>query len=107
MNFSYKDAAPKTVLQGLCCGLPVFYANSGGLRELVGKCGVGMPDGDYENKFEERCPVLDPVDMMEKWESFKSKYNELRELTLVRENENNFRIMLKRYFAQIKRLVNL
>lgn len=106
LNFSYKDAAPKTVLQGLCCGLPVFYANSGGLRELVGECGVGVVDGDYKNRFEERCPALDLDDMMAKWATFKSMYNELRKLTSMRDNENKFRVMLEQYFGQIKRLVN-
>ena len=105
LNFSYKDAAPKTVLQGLCCGLPVFYANSGGLQELVGECGVGISDGDYKNRFEERCPMLDLDDVMEMWAVFKSSCRKLQELTSVRDNEDKFRVMLEQYFGQIKRLV--
>lgn len=40
INVSYRDAAPKTVCQAVQCRLPVIYANSGGVGELVD---VGIP----------------------------------------------------------------
>ena len=44
VNLSYRDAAPKVVMEAVCCGLPVLYADSGGTRELCGDCGVGIQD---------------------------------------------------------------
>lgn len=39
----HNDPCPNTVLEALACGLPVLYSNSGGVAELVGPCGVGLP----------------------------------------------------------------
>ncbi len=51
---AFRDAAPKTVAQGAACGLPVFYANSGGVPELVD---VGYGYSDYnEHRFYEVVP---------------------------------------------------
>lgn len=55
INLSYKDACPKTVIQAIQCGLPVLYANSGGVKEMVGDFGFGVSDiVDY--KFENKIP---------------------------------------------------
>jgi glycosyltransferase involved in cell wall biosynthesis len=35
INASYRDAAPKTMAEGICSGLPVFWLDSGGCTELA------------------------------------------------------------------------
>ncbi|MCK9542100.1 MAG: glycosyltransferase [Novosphingobium sp.] len=57
INVSYKDACPKTVSQAVACGLPVLYANSGGVPEQV-KYGMDF----YEKGligFEDNIPKLE------------------------------------------------
>ena len=45
VNMSFRDAAPKVVAEALSCGLPVLYANSGGVPELIPSgCGIGIDD---------------------------------------------------------------
>lgn len=44
LNFSINDACPKVVAQAICTGLPVLYLDSGGVSEMVGNCGIGVPD---------------------------------------------------------------
>lgn len=43
------DPCPNTVLEALACGLPIVYGASGGVPELVGEAGVGVPvDEDWD-----------------------------------------------------------
>lgn len=58
INFSYKDACPKTVWQAKQCQLPILYANSGGLPEIVKEFGYPIDD-NKEYKFESETPELD------------------------------------------------
>jgi glycosyltransferase involved in cell wall biosynthesis len=39
----HNDPCPNTVLEALACGVPVLYSDSGGVAELVGPCGIGLP----------------------------------------------------------------
>jgi glycosyltransferase involved in cell wall biosynthesis len=56
------DACPMVVLEAMASGLPVVYANSGGVPELVGgEAGVGVPNlTDWE-----RIVPPDPVSLAE------------------------------------------
>lgn len=38
----HNDPCPNTVLEAMSCGLPVLFARSGGVPELVADCGVGL-----------------------------------------------------------------
>jgi len=49
LNFSFRDAAPKTVCQAIRSGLPVLYANSGGVGEIVGDFGIPICDNENES----------------------------------------------------------
>ncbi|MEO8683160.1 MAG: glycosyltransferase family 4 protein, partial [Vicinamibacterales bacterium] len=40
LNLSENDPCPNVVLEALASGLPVLYRDSGGVRELVGDCGL-------------------------------------------------------------------
>ena len=54
------DCCPRVVLEALACGLPVIYANNGGVPELVGKdSGIGVSIASDWN----RLHPPDPKDM--------------------------------------------
>ena len=42
VNMSENDPCPNVVLEALASGLPVLYKDSGGVRELVGDCGLAF-----------------------------------------------------------------
>lgn len=73
VNFSYRDAAPKTVLQAIRCNKPVLYADSGGLSELVGNFGVSIDD-NKEITFDDNNFELNFEIVKEKYLLFKDKY---------------------------------
>ena len=46
----YNDASPGIVVESLACGLPVVFSASGGVPELVGDAGIGIPaPEDFDN----------------------------------------------------------
>lgn len=94
---AYRDAAPKTVAQGLSCGLPCFYANSGGVPELVGTNGLsfGRPD---EHKFTE-VPVED-AEIFPTFLTFCKSYDKIAKN--MKNDENRFRNVIGEYFEAIK-----
>lgn len=102
INFSFSDAAPKTVLQGLCCGLPVLYANSGGVSELVKENGIGVKDSKMNNI---SIPELDINEVLKSFDIFKTEFDSYKNNVLKRDNEKLFKNMLDHYFNQIKYLV--
>jgi glycosyltransferase involved in cell wall biosynthesis len=47
LHTKVKDPCPSVVIEALACGLPVVYADSGGVAELVGTdAGIGVPTED-------------------------------------------------------------
>lgn len=105
VNFSYKDAAPKTVLQALCVGLPVFYASSGGVPELVEHYGVGIAENAYaKNTFENNIPELSESILKFSSKIFWNNYLENKKYLTKRDNTGKFTHMINEYFNQIKRI---
>jgi diguanylate cyclase (GGDEF)-like protein len=76
VNFSYRDAAPKTVLQAIRCGKPVLYADSGGVSELVGNFGIPIPD-NRGMTFETDNFKLNLDDIIDSYHKFKEVYRNL------------------------------
>ena len=70
VNFSYRDAGCKCVRQAMRAGLPVLYANSGGLPELVGGFGQGIKD-DNTLLAQYHVPVLYIQDIIYHYELYK------------------------------------
>jgi len=58
INLSYRDAATKTVPQAVACGLPVVYADSGGVREMTRGNGIAIED-KWHHGSAESAPSLD------------------------------------------------
>lgn len=101
VNFSYMDAAPKTVLQAISCGRPVLYVNSGGLPELVGDFGVSIPD-NQDICFDNHNAELDFEYVEARYHHFKMKYiNRLFNSPIVKPYLNT----LKEYAEVIKNSV--
>jgi glycosyltransferase involved in cell wall biosynthesis len=46
INLSYRDAATKTVPQAVSCGLPILFADSGGVKEMVKGHGFPIKDSN-------------------------------------------------------------
>ena len=101
VNFSYKDPCPKTVAQGVSCGLPIFYANSGGTKEMI-YAGIGVPD-QKSIKFEEDIPPLNFADILENWNVFIRNLKELSNCAKNFDGQSAFETMLSNYFDTIKK----
>lgn len=43
VSTKHNDACPNAVIEAMACGLPVVFSVSGGVPELVGDAGVGVP----------------------------------------------------------------
>lgn len=103
INLSYRDAATKTVPQAISCGLPVLYAQSGGVPEMVGPYGVPIPE--MENfDFLDDIPQLTEEQLDFGFAKYCAKFDELRN-TLKAFNPNvKFKEMLEGYFGAIKNI---
>lgn len=101
LNLSYRDPAPKVVAQGVNCGLPVLYANSGGVPELVTSFGVPVPDHS-ENVFAATTPLLSPIALVKAYEKLRRNY-----ALLCKEDAENqsFKDMLRGYFDILSSLI--
>jgi len=96
--FAHKDACPKTVVQGVACGLPVLYANSGGVPEIV-PAGIKIEDNNEIN-FEAEQPKLNQEEIFEASKKFKQNYINLHDITF--DHPNKFYEMLDGYFSILK-----
>jgi glycosyltransferase involved in cell wall biosynthesis len=73
LHTKYNDPSPTIILEALSSGLPIVYIKNGGVPELVGAAGVGLP---VENSWEQ-IHLPDPKDMGVAVLEVMSHYSEL------------------------------
>ena len=100
LNFSYRDAAPKVVAEAICCGLPVFYAGSGGASELAAVTGVGFADSFDMSSFQELTPKIDRMNSFSAWTLFLDAFPALRANCL--KTKGTTEQMVKKYIEAFK-----
>jgi len=59
VSTKHNDACPNAVIEAMACGLPIVYSASGGVPELVGDAGCGVPVPEVWDK-----PQVPPVDQL-------------------------------------------
>lgn len=94
INLSYRDAAPKLVCQAVACGLPILYADSGGLSEIV-KYGFSIKD-EKEIFFADDVAQLNTNDILQ-------SYNELKKYpkNKISDVNTNYLAMITNYYKII------
>jgi glycosyltransferase involved in cell wall biosynthesis len=104
INLSYRDAATKTAPQAISCGLPVLYAQSGGVSEMVGE--YGIPINEIENfDFIDYIPKLTEYQLEKGFKDYMCKFNAIRESLKSFNPNDKFEDMLKGYFDEIKKVI--
>lgn len=101
---AFRDAAPKTVAQGLAVGLPVFYANSGGVPELVRSNGLSFGARDV-HKFYDKIPAA--YGHILAFDVFCDEYSQIVKYMNHESNrlENRYQSVMRSYFEQFSRLL--
>jgi glycosyltransferase involved in cell wall biosynthesis len=97
VNFSYRDSGCKCVSQAIKCGLPVLYANSGGVPELVNENCVPINDIE-EIYFDNKVPDLNIYNMIEGYETIINK--EIKNVKI-----ESYQTTIKNYFDNIKNIL--
>ena len=100
LNLSYRDAATKTVCQAINCGLPVLYAASGGVKEMVRGYGTSIYD-PHPYDMEDFVPDLDIQDMLRGYEKYRENFDLIKSNLSVFDSQQEFNIMLDGYFSVI------
>ena len=100
INLSYRDAATKTVPQAINCGLPVLFADSGGVSEMVK--GYGTPIKDSQSlKIEDSIPSLDVYEMIKSFAKFRKDFDSIKRELESFNAKLAFTKMLDGYFSTI------
>jgi len=104
LNLTYRDPATKTIPQAICCGLPVLYADSGGVSEMVGQYGVSIPE-ENDIDFSTSIPHLTKIQLRNGFEEFTGKYQIILDQLKGFNPNIKFKEMLVGYFEAIKSVV--
>jgi|GEM_PF-6810957 hypothetical protein len=112
VNFSYRDAATKTVPQAIACGLPVLYADSGGVGEMVKNpfpdsgpdFGIPILDSHYLG-VEDEVPPLDMDEVQKSFFTFRHNLGTIKTVSLESfDRKLAFIKMLDSYFGIISNM---
>lgn len=104
LNFSYRDAATKTVCQAINCGLPVLYASSGGVPEMVKEYGVGILEKEEWN-ITNIIPHFSDDELNNCFQKFKDQYPDIKTKLELFDGQVFFKRMLDEYFKVIKEII--
>jgi glycosyltransferase involved in cell wall biosynthesis len=111
INLSYRDAATKTVPQAISCGLPVLYADSGGVNEMVSNpigghdFGVAIKDSHCLD-MEDDVPPLNIEDINIAYQKFRKDFEIIKSTGIeLFDRKLAFRKMLDGYFGTITELL--
>ena len=96
VNLSFQDAGCKCVSQAVNVGLPVLYANSGGVPELVNGFGVGVYDKCALPTFLDYTPKLDAGDIKHGYRQFIQYYEQK---SFIRPHRNYINDTIGKYFS--------
>jgi glycosyltransferase involved in cell wall biosynthesis len=104
LNLTYRDAATKTVPQAISCGLPVLYANSGGVSEMVYGCGVGIPElNDFS--VSDFVPKLTDIQLDNGYSRLMQDWHKLTKQVDALDPSAKFKEMLDGYFSAITSVI--
>ena len=101
INLSYRDAATKVCAQAINCGLPVLFADSGGVSEMVGDCGVAINDKRCLTP-EDSVPPLNYFDTVSAWAHYLDTFYQLKKRVKAFDKQKAFKDMLDGYFGVIR-----
>lgn len=101
INLTCKDAATKTVCTAINYGLPVLYANSGGVSEMVGRYGVGVCENN-DFVILDHIPSLSQDALTDAYNRFLHQYTYLCD-SIARDTEDKLGKALEGYFEVLKR----
>lgn len=102
VSLFYKDAHPKTMIQGVYCGLPVLHTASGGQIEIPA-VGNRVIDTSAINWYafdseENSIPSLNLNILADGWNQFKCEYEENKKAAMQFRGRDRFHAMLRNYY---------
>lgn len=103
VSLFYKDSHPKTMIQGVYCGLPVLYTASGGQIEIPA-VGNRVIDTSATNWYafdseEKSVPSLNLSLLADEWTQFKWEYEENKKAAMQFRGRDRFHTMLRNYYG--------
>ena len=106
VNFSYRDAGSKVVCQAVACGLPIFYADSGSITDLIySHHGLGRRVPDTKSiYFKDGVPNLLLDDIRIGYKSFKQDYYNMVEY-IKQQEIFDYQETIYSYFQEIRKVL--
>lgn len=100
INLSYRDAATKTICQAINCNLPVLFADSGGVSEMVKGFGLAIKDNKSLD-IEDDTPHLNINDIISSFKEYRKNYFQLMNSVKRFDKLKEFKNMFDGYYSAI------